>query len=105
MSILDKINGKLVEEVGFLAACILNFWSTSGAGWGIAISMMMYLISRKESRVWNWIKNFAEPTTWPAYVSLGVAALFAAHMGGALGAAIVGALWMTNDGRTFDSLY
>ncbi len=98
--------GKHVETAGLIvasagAASLLH----GGALIGVAIGLGVYLLDRFKPSVFNWLSNFAEPTTWPGYVALGVAALFAAHQGGWHADVVIGGLLMAGDGRMFDSLY
>lgn len=98
--------GKHVETTGLViaitsAGVLLHGGHRIGALAGIAV----YLLDRFRPSVFNWLKNFAEPTTWPGYVALGVAALFAGHQGGLPAIAVLAGLLATGDGRMFDALY
>lgn len=97
--------GKHVETTGFVIAVTAANFLPSGSRIGADIALGIYLLSRFRPQMWNWLKNFAEPTTWPGFVALGVASLFAAYHGGMFAAATVGGIFMTMDGRLFDLLY
>lgn len=65
----------------------------------------MYLLDLVDPHIFAWLSKFAEPTTWPGYVALGVAALFATHAGGWPGVIVLVGLLITGDGRMFEPLY
>lgn len=98
--------GKRVETAGLIIASIgtaslLHGGALIGAAAGIGV----YLLDRFKPSVFNWLSNFAEPTTWPGYVALGVAAICAAHQGGWRADVVLAGLLTAGDGRMFDSLY
>lgn len=98
--------GKHVETTGVIitvlaAAFLLHGYARIGA----LIAESVYLLDRFRPQVFNWLSSFAEPTTWPGYVALGVAALFATVFGGWRGALVVAGIFTTGDGRLFDLLY
>lgn len=98
--------GKHVETTGLViaiasASVLLHGGHRIGALAGIAV----YLLDRFRPTVFNWLKNFAEPTTWPGYVALGVAALFAGSAGGWPAVVVLGGLLVAGDGRMFSALY
>ena len=98
--------GKHVETTGvILSVLAAAFLLQGGSRWGVLVSIAIYLLDRFYPKAFAWLANFAEPTAWPGYVALGVAALFAAHFGGWRADVVVAGIFMTGDGRLFDQLY
>lgn len=111
MSVLDNIKGPYVEAAGVVAieVSIVAAAITRGAFktlFVVSLLLVFYAVTRVRPRNnFNFLANFADPTTWPSYVTLGVIALFGGYLGGWSGLALVAAVLMTNDGRTFKELY
>jgi hypothetical protein len=98
-------NGKHVQLAGQVLAIIsAAVVLRGGHAIGFGVAEAVYCLATTKPQLFNWLKNFAEPTKWPAYVSLGIAGMFAAHQGGFAAISLAGIL-MTIDGLFFDSLY
>lgn len=106
MSILDKIKGPYVEIAGWLLGLLIAVFFFGNPSDMLVIGLLLfYSLTRMKPSIFNFLKSFAEPTTWPSYVTLGVVIIIAAYHGGIVGLGLAGAMLMMNDGRTFDSLY
>jgi len=98
--------GKHVETTGLIVAIGASIALLHGGAQYVALAgEAVYLLDRFKPKVFNWLSNFAEPTTWPGYVALGVASLAAAHFGGWRADIVIGGLLTAGDGRMFDALY
>lgn len=106
MSFLDIFTGPRVEAAGLLWASLSGaFLLHGGHQIGFFVALAAYFLSRFEPKLFKFLEGFAEVPAWPNYVSLAVAALFAAHAGGHAAVITLMGLAMAGDGRMFDALY
>lgn len=105
MSILDKITGKYVKIAGGLIVSAAAAFVPLGTAVAIGVCTSVYCLDQFYPKAFNWLHNFAEPAVWPSYVSLGVAAMIAHHVGGWQGYALLGGFLTMIDGTFFDALY
>lgn len=106
---LNLFSGKTVKIGGFalcwggIAALAHGHYYGHMAGYSVGAFLALFALVYP--RAFNWLSNFADPQFWPAFVGLGVAILFAAHVGGFAGVfAIMGPLTVY-DGMYFDQNY
>jgi hypothetical protein len=97
--------GKHVETTGVILTVAAAFLLGLGHMVAVLFCVGVYLLDRFRPQTFKFLEKFAEPDTWPGYVALGVAALFAAHHGGWRADIVVAGIFATGDGRLFDLLY
>lgn len=103
--VLALITPKVVEIGGFSLATAGAILLHGHVREVVLVAEGVYLLDRFKPAVFNAIKSFANPTTWPGYVSMGLATVVAAHSGGNPASLVAAGVLATGVGRLFNQLY